>query len=94
MPKFIATAEFDEENIGSFGQGDTAEEAFQDFVGSGEFQEHCYINGFHDGEEVEVGVYQAINKDSPEWDDSVFDEDWEWALGDEAYTKKVEFLIA
>lgn len=92
MTGFIATAKF-EETIKLYGEGATPEAAMADFINSGEFNEHCITHDIPDNSTVEVAVYKAIYNGSPEWDDELFDPNWQWALGERVYAKNIKFLI-
>ncbi len=92
MTGFIATAQF-EENIKWFGEGATPEAALADFIDSGTFVEYCETKDIPDTSIVEVKIYHAIYNDSPDWDDDLFDPDWQWALGQLVDTKQIQFLM-
>lgn len=89
---YIATADFGSDTVKWIGEGETPSAAFDDLINSGEFKDYCECKGFEDESIVEVRVFKAIFKGDPEWDDFLFDEDWEWALGEQVDSKKVMFL--
>lgn len=85
---FIASIEC-EETISFFGQGNTAEEAFQDFSGTS-FREHCDCYEVIPGTQLDVQIHKGIWPDDAEWSDD-FDPNWQWALGDKVDTKTLVF---
>lgn len=88
---YIACAHF-EESIAHFGEDNTPEKAFSDFTSNGEFKEYCICREIEDNTHVEVKVFKAIYKDSPEANEDDFDDGWQWILGDEVSSHQVLFL--
>jgi hypothetical protein len=81
MKGFIATAQF-EDTIYYYAESDTPEKALDDFISGGEFKEHCESIESYIDEKIEVCTYKAIYKGSSGWDEDLFDEEWEFALGE------------
>jgi hypothetical protein len=87
MIGFIATAQF-EDTIYYYGESDTPEKALDDFISNGEFKEHCVSIEADIEDDVEIGIFEAIYKNSPHWSED-FDQDWEFALGQRVATKLI-----
>jgi hypothetical protein len=86
---FIATAQFDDEEISYFGEGDTPEEALSYF----NLDEHISEIECENGDEVEIGIFKAIYKGSEEWNKGDYRDEFQWVLGDRVATKFVEVVL-
>lgn len=84
--RYVATAVF-EERIANFGEGDTAEEALDDFMVEA-LCSHLDDIEAEEGDTFEIGVYTTIENGSPEWDEDMFDDEYEWVLKDRVITKE------
>lgn len=92
MKGFIATAQF-EETICYYAESDTPEKALEDFITGAEFKEHCESLESNAGDEIEVCTFKAIYKGSTEWDDEMFEEEWEFALGEKVDSQLIAAVL-
>ena len=88
---FIACANF-EEKIGHFGEGVSPDLALTDFIQGGEFNDYCDSHDIADGELVEVRVFNAIYRDSPDANEEDFEEGWQWRLGSQVGSINIQYL--
>lgn len=88
---FIACANF-EEKIGHFREGVSPDLALTDFIQGGEFNDYCDSHDIEDGAIVEVRVYRAIYRNSPEANEEDFNDDWQWVLGEQVGSVQVKYL--
>jgi len=82
MPKkhSLYTATCEDGNIGLFGQANTPDDAFNEFMSNGEFNEYCAIHGIPPGEEVEVSITGSTTFDEADEDlqAEMEHEGWSW----------------
>lgn len=89
-PKYTACIT-NEETVSYFGQGDTPDEAIDDFVDSGGFVDECGSLDFSIGSKVTVQVWTTIHKDdNGSFNDEEYDDDFEWYLGDHVESREME----
>ncbi|ELP5898708.1 hypothetical protein QTV49_000582 [Vibrio vulnificus] len=88
---FIACANF-EEKIGHFGEGVSPDLALTDFIQGGEFNDYCDSHDIADGDLVEVRVFNAIYRDSPDANEEDFEEGWQWRLGSQVGSINIQYL--
>ena len=91
MKGFIATAQF-EDTIYNYAESDTPDKALDDFLTGGEYKEYCESIEATIEDDVELGVFRAIYKGTPEWRDD-FDPDWAFALGERVNTKIIKAVV-
>lgn len=86
VPNFIACCIDDDEVISNYGEGDTPQQALDDFVGDGSFELHCEMYAVKKGSKVEVFIYSCIPVEDSDWGEEAHP-DWEWCLDKKIETK-------
>ncbi len=83
--KYIACLVPTDEVVGYFGEGQSGAEALHDFLSNGELKSHCEWMDVEYGAVVDIGVFEAIEPDDPNLDDTQIDlfeyEGFQWILG-------------
>ena len=92
IPKFCAVCDDEEETIGFSGCGDTAEDAFQEFMSNGEFEDQCAYWVSAPGDNVEVHIYSVIDIKSSDWTEEEINPKWKWCLDKKLETRTVEAI--
>ncbi len=79
IPKYVATAEAEEEIITFYGAGETPEEALSEFNAQAilDYAQYWEVS---DGSEIEVDVYTAGTPGEAGWDEEDANPDWSWCL--------------
>ena len=90
IPKFCALCEDDAEPLLSYGTGDTANEALNDFFDSGELDEQCAVWGIEPGDPVEIKIYSVVPFDQSDCPEGEHDSKWDWSLDDLVETRMVK----
>ena len=92
MSSYIATCQ--DEQVTEFGEGDTPEDALQDFLNNGEFEEYCSNQCVEIGELVEITVSRKLTRKEVDTDEleMMENEGWEWILDSRAaMTRQAEY---
>ncbi len=86
LPNFVACAD-DCDEILFYGEGDTPDEAFDEFINGGEFEGWCDYVLADKGADIEVYIYTVIEPDKSDWPDDEFNPNWMWVLDKKAETR-------
>lgn len=90
IPKYCALCVDDDETVGFSGEGDTPDEAFNDFISGGEFEDQCAYWIAAPGDDVEVYIYSVIPIDQSDWPEDERDPKWVWCLDEKVETRITE----
>jgi len=90
IPKFCALCIDDEETIGFSGCGDTPEEAFQEFISNGEFEDQCADWIAAPGDDVDIYIYSVVDVKESDWPEEAINPKWEWCLDKKVETRTTE----
>lgn len=90
IPKFCALCVDDDESIGFCGTGDTADDAFNEFVHGGEFETYLQCDGvwYKNGDDVEVYIYTVVDVRNSDWPEEERNPKWVWCLDRKVETRK------
>lgn len=78
IPKYVATC-IDDDTITDFGEGDTPEEAYEEFMSNGCFDDYCaWVTPV--GTVVDVYVYTVIDIKDSGFELEEIEEGWKWCL--------------
>jgi hypothetical protein len=90
IPKFCACCIDDDESIPFFGTGDTPDDAFNDFMGNGEFEDQCAYWIAAPGDNVEVKIWSVVSVEESDWPADEANPNWQWVLHRLQDTRTVE----
>lgn len=79
IPKFCALCD-DEGDICFCGTGNTPDEAFDEFISNGDFEDHCADCGARPGDDVEVKIYSVVDVKDSDWPEDEVRPEWNWCL--------------
>ncbi len=79
----------DDEEIFFYGLGETPDEAYNDFMQKGDFDNQCDDFIAKSGEEIEVYIYSTSDPEDSDWPEEECDPDWAFVLD-----KKIETRVA
>ena len=86
IPKYIALCT-DDDTVGFCGEGDTVDEAFDEFMSNGEFDDQCAYWIAAPGDGVEVHIYSTMNIEDSDWPKEEIKPHWEWCLNEKIETR-------
>ena len=89
MPKYVALCTDDEDVLSYFGGGDTPDEAYEEFMQNGEFEQECEYWGARAGDPRDVYIYTTVCVEDSDWEEEERHPEWVWCLD-----KKIETRIA
>lgn len=89
IPKFCATCE-DEGTVYFSGQGDTPEEAFNEFMTNGQFEDQCAEWIAAPGDPIEVLIYSVVDIKDSAWPEEEIESGWAWCLDEKIENRIVE----
>lgn len=88
IPKYVATCQDGE--IYFYGVGDTPDEAFDEFIHGGDFEDYCDYDVIKPGM-VDVDIWTAIDIKKSDYEDGTYPEHWKWCLHQHVETREAEY---
>ena len=87
IPKYCATCT-EEDEIVFCGTGDSAEDALNDFIDGGDFEDYCSYQEATIDDDIDVFIYSTISIKDSDWGDDA-DPKWVWCLDEKLETRTI-----
>ena len=77
----------DDEEVNFYGLGSSPDEAYCEFIQSGQFENQCDDFCSKTGSEIEVYIYTIVDPDKSDWPDDERDPEWAFVLDEKIETR-------